>query len=166
MSFVARAWKGEEKLWKVFWGGGLIWPLLIISLTFLITIFLFPGRESEAAAFPLLIIALSYFLWWPISVWRCAKNTNSNYWGIAARWSAPAFLLAVVAAFIVNSLYSSGNNIECKKIRTDAGDLRHKIEKRIGKRINGGTKELMTPEEIDQMNEIEKKWIKHCRIVL
>lgn len=75
--FWARAWRGEERLWKVWWyvGG----PLTIAGA---ITAKLIADRYL-ALAFAVVLLA-AYFAWCGMA-WRCAPNVDSKIWTPIAR---------------------------------------------------------------------------------
>jgi hypothetical protein len=100
MGFIKRAWRGEEKLWKVFW----IWWLLTVVVLIVILVLLIP--VAAVAFFPMLppfvgllglflmiptfvsvlfIIILPYIVWVCVSVWRCAWNAKLRIWGYLSR---------------------------------------------------------------------------------
>jgi hypothetical protein len=88
-----RAWRGEEPLYKVFWGYGVI----VSGVT---VIFygaaLYAQRVGLQQA--LLICFAGYTVWILVSVWRCAKNAREPYWGTLARqltvvWAGNAAML-------------------------------------------------------------------------
>ena len=76
--FWARAWRGEERLWKVWWylGG----PLVIAGAV----------TEKLAAGNPFSILAVAvallvaYFAWCGMA-WRCAPNVDNKIWTPIAR---------------------------------------------------------------------------------
>ncbi len=102
MSFISRAWRGEERLWKVFWLYGYVIPLLGWGLSVLLCLVVF-GHSSDKAfenmevleriASP--FINFYYFIWIVI-VYRCANNTNEKSWGVGAKVWCGLTLLALI----------------------------------------------------------------------
>ena len=75
-----RAWRGEEPLWKVFWGYGVVVSGIIAALYALA---IYAGQVALEQG--LLLCAAAYSAWILVSVWRCAKNTREKFWGLLAR---------------------------------------------------------------------------------
>ena len=75
--FWARAWRGEERLWKVWWyvGG----PLAIAGAV-----------TAKLVANPFLVLAVGVILLvayvaWCGMAWRCAPNVDNKIWTLIAR---------------------------------------------------------------------------------
>lgn len=75
-----RAWCGEEPLWKVFWGYGVVVSGIIAVLYALA---IYAGQVALEQG--LLLCAAAYSAWILVSVWRCTKNTREKFWGLLAR---------------------------------------------------------------------------------
>jgi type VI protein secretion system component VasK len=83
MNWLKRAWRGEERLWKVFWLYSLFAPLLAYLL-----LIVFPLQ-----VYGTLLITYSYFFvgwtlfncWVVVPLWRCADNTGWWLWTRLAR---------------------------------------------------------------------------------
>ena len=90
MKEVVMAWKGEEKLWKVFW---LYNVLLGICFS---KAFDFVPEESVSLTLILLALALIWTVWVMVSLWRCSFNTRWKGWGYLAR-----ALVITMAAIII-----------------------------------------------------------------
>jgi magnesium-transporting ATPase (P-type) len=93
-----RSWKGEELLWKVFWGwflGGL-GVILGSSIGFMVLAMILgfavsptslnAGVLGLASGSALLVLTIvPYSFWISVSLWRCAPNCLSKKWSYAAR---------------------------------------------------------------------------------
>jgi hypothetical protein len=97
--FIVDAWKGRDRLWRVFWLYGVLTSALITGV-FLWLI------SSDTAGFGLRQLLLAAFVpytaWILVSVWRCAFNARNEVWGHIARaltiaWAINASLLVVFA---------------------------------------------------------------------
>ena len=77
----SKAWRGEERLWKVWW---LIGLLLLIPIGTITIIARLP--ELPVAVFITLLVTqvVLYFAWFRMA-WTCAKNVNHIGWMYAAR---------------------------------------------------------------------------------
>ena len=76
MEFIKSAWRGEERLWKVWW----IWGVVIsIVLT---TVLLFVLGDFN---YPTRFVILPYIIWWLVAAWRCSPNVDTKVWGILAK---------------------------------------------------------------------------------
>jgi hypothetical protein len=90
-----RAWRGEEKLWKVFWGYGIAISSILASV-YAVAIYV----DRIALQQVLLLTFMAYTAWILISVWRCASNTMEKLWGLLARfltvaWAANTILVMI-----------------------------------------------------------------------
>lgn len=106
MNFIKKAWKGEEKLWKVF-----LPPLVII---FLVPALLNPIKHiyiSTIFQYVIALLLVSYIAWYIVSLWRCAFNTKHKLCGYLARiFSAYLIIVVLVLTFyflLALSNYSS-----------------------------------------------------------
>lgn len=75
MGFIKRAWKGEEKLWKVFWLYGVVGGFL---LNFVVGLAIGKGMVG-------FLVQLPYAIWIMVSEWRCAWNASAKFWGVIVR---------------------------------------------------------------------------------
>ena len=89
MSFIATAWRGREKLWKVYWLYGVVGG---IALSFLMG-FLLPWLGTSGG-FTYFAVLTLYSLWLWVSIWRCAFNANWKIGGYILR-----FLTVIGLAF-------------------------------------------------------------------
>jgi len=96
MNFILTWFRGEERLWKPFWLGGLLGtPIGIIS-----------GIFQMLGIIGTIISALLFFvyvIWLQVSVWNCAYNVDWEWWGHLARaWVILLVMMIIgfVAAFI------------------------------------------------------------------
>jgi hypothetical protein len=105
--FWARAWWGEERLWKVWWLLG--FPLSLASNSF-----------NTAAIYHLIgnpliflggwaVLLMAYFTWLAIA-WRCAPNVKNQAWKYIAR-----IVIVLGASRALNELFrifqSGGSHI-------------------------------------------------------
>ena len=86
MNQIKAAWKGDEKLWKVFWVFFLIVAITLGIVRFFNPYFLI---QYEILVFAILIWAV----WVHVSLWRCAFNARWSRWGYIIR----AFVIVVIA---------------------------------------------------------------------
>jgi hypothetical protein len=87
-----KAWRGQERLWKVFWLLGVplnaawwtlyadVWTSGLAPEPFLrVNLWFWPVLEGLLAAFAALYLA------WCMLAWRCAANADNRLWTLAAR---------------------------------------------------------------------------------
>lgn len=86
-----RSWRGEQPLWMVFWGYGV---LASVSLTMLYAFSLYLGRIGLQQA--LLFCIGGYTFWLLVSLWRCSKPAMNSIWGVLAR--------RLVVAWAINTI--------------------------------------------------------------
>ena len=102
MKWLISSWRGEERLWKVFW----IYGPSILPLAFYVVFIVFPLEISGAA-----IISYSHFFlawtcfncWLVVSLWRCSANTSDWLWKRLARLYA-----LLIAVQIIMFVWSGG----------------------------------------------------------
>ena len=82
-----RAWRGEQPLWKVFWGYGVATSVVIAAL-FAVAVYV----DRIALRQVLLVCFAAYTAWILVSVWRCANNTQEKLWGLLARFLTVAWV--------------------------------------------------------------------------
>ncbi len=93
-----RCWRGQEPLWKVFWGWFFFGHGIILgcSVGFMVLAMVFgfvtsprsldAGIAGMAAGAVLLVLAVvPYGVWSAVSVWRCANNCINKFWGYLVR---------------------------------------------------------------------------------
>jgi hypothetical protein len=78
----ARAWWGEERLWKVWWLLGL--PLGIATRIFNVAGIKYLEGNPALIVVGWAIFLAAYFAWCGI-VWRCAPNVQNMLWKYIAR---------------------------------------------------------------------------------
>lgn len=88
-NFIKRAWKGQEKLWKVFWLYGFLGVILLNIVLSILTSALGSMGSIVAA-----VITLTFALWNLVSCWRCAWNVGAKFWGVIVR------ILVVISAIV------------------------------------------------------------------
>lgn len=90
--YLARMWRGEEKLWKAFW----LWPFvngLLIALTVLgLGEVTGQGYLAIAESPPYAVLMLAYSIWLAVAIWRCARNSKP-IWRVLARFFQVLFVL-------------------------------------------------------------------------
>lgn len=80
--FVRRCWRGEERLWRVFWIIGVGASAVFQGLSYAGTKFNAPMIWWIVVV---LVLAVPVEVWWTVSVWRCAANTNKKIWSVLSR---------------------------------------------------------------------------------
>jgi hypothetical protein len=91
-----KSWRGEQPLWKVFWGYG-VFTSGIIAVFYA---FAFYG-DDVALQQALLACFAAYTFWILVSIWRCAKNTEEKIWEVFARlltvaWAGNTIMVLIV----------------------------------------------------------------------
>ena len=106
--YIIRAWKGEERLWIVFW----LYGVLGLSFLTILQIFLQAvGTSAEKNGHSttgiviimsfITIFAIAYIVWAICSLWRCAFNAKWKWLGYLSRgyvlWSVLSSLILIIA---------------------------------------------------------------------
>ena len=91
MDFVVTWFKGEERLWKPYWLGGVVGGICWQILSYLAD---FAGMFVSIFV---LVLTVFYQCWLLPAIWRCAFNVNSNVWGYLARVSVVFAVLGWIA---------------------------------------------------------------------
>ncbi len=97
MKFVLTWFRGEERLWKPFWLGGLLgMPIGIISGIFQVLGII--GIIISA------LLSIVYIIWMGVSIWNCAYNVDWEWWGHLARaWVI--LLVMMIIGFVVTFIF-------------------------------------------------------------
>lgn len=107
MEFLKRPWRGEEKLWKVFWLYGVVGGILI---NLVVGLALGEGIIG-------LLVQLPFTIWIMVSEWRCAWNAGAKFWGYIVRvlviLSVIGYLFMMVA---VTGLMALGGALSSFKV--------------------------------------------------
>lgn len=94
MSGIRSAWKGEEKLWKVFW--------LYNFLAGIFIGFVLGAIPDGTALFTVVAIAaLAWVIWATVSIWRCAFNAGWKGWGYIVRVLVVLSLISLVSDLLL-----------------------------------------------------------------
>lgn len=80
--FIRRSWRGEMKLWKIFWIVG-IGASVLLREAYNLDSKLDPPNIWWIVL--LLVSLIPLQIWWVVSVWRCAGNTNMRLWSTSAK---------------------------------------------------------------------------------
>jgi len=94
----AKAWRGNERLWVVWW----VYGAAVAALLAVVAWFVLGHPTTSAQAIFLLAVLLTMFtivIAWTVMVWRCAPNAGNQIWKLIARASAvilPAGLFVMV----------------------------------------------------------------------
>jgi hypothetical protein len=85
-SFARRCWAGQARLWQAFW-----LVLMLGCVVFMTLLVLIAGLAPRDGALgnmlwgSVRIVGIAFLTYALVSVWRCARNTNYAFLGIAAR---------------------------------------------------------------------------------
>ncbi len=98
-NFVASCWRGESRLWLVFWIYGVLLSTIVsgVFLALLATEDPIPGLEQF-----LIVTFIPYTVWILVSIWRCAFNVENKIHGhvtqaLTIAWAINATLLIISA---------------------------------------------------------------------
>jgi hypothetical protein len=103
-TFLARYWRGEGSLSRVFWWYGVIPSTLAVALVAWAAA---TGRIGDGALAVLIVVLLAYTAWILVSVWRCAERRGiDDRYGVMARWLTVAWAInaVLVAGFVLLTL--------------------------------------------------------------
>jgi hypothetical protein len=90
-NFLARYWRGEGPLWRIYWLYGVLGSL-VLSAIFAAALV----GKAFAVQQVLLPIVLAFTAWIVVAVWRCAPNTRKELYTHLARGLTVAWALNVV----------------------------------------------------------------------
>ncbi len=80
MGWILRSWRGEERIWKVFWIYGLLLGILLSVINDIAV-----TSIGEFLDVPFLVFTIIYAIWIIVSAWRSAFNLEWTYWGYIVR---------------------------------------------------------------------------------
>lgn len=131
MNFVKRAWRGEEKLWKIFWIFGVAFGF---AYNYLLSLF-----SGGAVFWALVALFIVYDIWLSVALWRCAFNSGLKIWGYIARIIAVILIIMYIGAAAATVF--GGKQIavldECQKqMETEARAQNVELQTYIHQHIN------------------------------
>ena len=98
MNEIKAAWKGEVKLWKVFW----LYNFILGSA--LIYAMDYAGNFGLVVEIVVYLIVLIWVVWIVVALWRCAFNASWKGWGYITRGllvvCLALSLLTIIAAML------------------------------------------------------------------
>ncbi len=92
-SFLRRALAGEERLWKIWWLGGIPVALGATAFTLLAEFLRIDGHHTWANFFD--VLKLLVYAAWFMAAWRSAGNTENSPTRLAGRLAVAAGLVTV-----------------------------------------------------------------------
>lgn len=108
MTSITRAWKGDEKLWIVFWLYGML-AGTILNILFI---------DVIGGFVPLLgiIWPIVFTIWYLVASWRCAFNVNWRPWGYIVRILNVMIIVLIPIGMLLGLLGSDlMKAAECRK---------------------------------------------------
>ncbi len=112
VGFVSHYWRGEGRLWVVFWIYGVLASALLTAIVLAATL---NNWITAVWVLVALLLGVAYTVWVLVSVWRCAPNINDEPLGIPkdtltalARWLTTAWAINIVglSAMLLQSTIS------------------------------------------------------------
>ena len=79
MNTIHGTWKGDEKLWKVFWLYALLLGSALLTLSDHVLMF------DVYIKYSVYVVALIWLIWISVGLWRCAFNAKLKAWGFIVR---------------------------------------------------------------------------------
>ena len=80
MGWIKRAWRGEERLWKVFWIYG-----VLMGIVFGLVGPIARSAFGNIGFIVALVIQVIYWIWLLVAQWRCAFNAEWQIWSYVVR---------------------------------------------------------------------------------
>lgn len=157
MQIISRAWRGEEKLWKVFW------LLLVpgdIVLGMLDRVVQGHGIIAEQASNA---VFYAYTIWVLTSCWRCAFNVRQKLWGYVARAMAAILLvLTVLSLFAILGMTAFLGPTHTSELINARSHARQDLKSCEDTMKEDAAAASQTPEEYTKQHEAEYKdcWAK------
>jgi hypothetical protein len=109
MGWIISAWRGEERLWKVFWIYGVLLSIILTVIQFVALKF------GAVANITLLVIRIIYSIWLLVAQWRCAFNAKWTVWSYVIRIFIILGILGFVLGFVFGSSLVSPTAIKALK---------------------------------------------------
>ena len=108
LSFLARCWRGQARLWQAFWLVSMLGGVALVALFVLIAKLVAGDGVLEDVLWTCVrVFGVALLVFSLVSVWRCAFNTNYHFAGIAAR-AYVAFVIAYLLFELVLRLIGGG----------------------------------------------------------
>lgn len=113
MGWLGRAWRGEERLWRVFWIYGVLFGIILNVINHIAGMFL-----GASVAVPYLVIGVIHSIWLVVALWRCAFNAEWRIWGYVIRILNVMCLVFLILGFLMGLSLVGADLIkaaECRK---------------------------------------------------
>lgn len=111
-----RAWRREEKLWKVFWLLGFVFPVVYWMILGVVA-----GVAGGGIAFILFVgsgfLSVLYLIYWIVIVWRCRKNASGEHWGYIALIYIIVGPCMILPGLLVGGVLVAGDLVAAAEIR-------------------------------------------------
>ena len=121
-----RAWRREEKLWKVFWLLGFVFPLLYwLRIGIVCTVL--EWKLSVPVFGISVILNILYFPYWIILIWKCRKNASGEHWGYIALVYILLFHLTMLPGTLIGMVLVGGDLIAMAEIGQSCGFQSHQL---------------------------------------
>lgn len=98
-NFIARAWRGEERLKVIFFMGYFPFRFILHAALFF-SFFIVSGPcagSSPIYFYTVVLVLVTYLIWIYVSCWRCAFNAINKFYGYAVR--------AIIAFDLLGSIF-------------------------------------------------------------
>lgn len=128
MQWIKRAWRGEERLWKVFWVYGILAGYALDAVTMLGFVMLIPHVHLMPWHAPVWLYVLGavwtiflwcFSIWTAVALWKCSFNSGRRYWGYAARVAYVLSVVLTVSHLVGFSGDTDSWEIDCEKLMRD-----------------------------------------------
>jgi hypothetical protein len=97
---LGRAWRGQERLWFVFWIYAVVVGIVLQLLVVIAGTAGVVGGLGMVIGIPLIIAIAAYSVWISVSMWRCAWNAKAKFWGYIVRILTVLTLISYVLTII------------------------------------------------------------------
>ena len=121
MNIIKKCWRGEEKLWKVFWLYGVL--LKIVVRLALAGVAAISPVIAGILGIAVLLLAIPYIVWSLVSTWRCAFNVRQEFWGYMARIYVCVVPVLVIFGMLIGGILVGQDLIVAAKCRKEIAPL-------------------------------------------
>jgi hypothetical protein len=98
MTIIVDWWRGEERLWKPFWLGGVLGGIVVQIISQILGM---GGLPLGVVGF---VLVLVYEVWILVAIWNCAFNVDWNGWGYIVR----VMVILQAATIVIGGLTLAG----------------------------------------------------------
>jgi len=158
MHWIGRGWRGEEKLWKVFWVYGPTGVLCLFSPLLVAASAIPAGVGTIVIMIVYAVLAVCFVIWLLVSEWRAVANSHQGIRALLVRIFVIYFTLQVYGGWIIAGASIAWAASDAAALRKYAPECRMKIKKIV----DDAAAQNLSCESLDKYFQEYQPYIDRC----